>query len=159
MGLYRSNASYVNLPAIQAELSPAIELWFSAQIQVINPGMGGLQRNEWTNTPSPGASDQRSLIWAGAARASVQATPKTKDIDPGFNDTFLSPVRFQIPTDYANQSGIRKGFIVYVLDGGNNEQLQDYQYVIHRILGASTNAVVTLECGVDNGAFGSFGPI
>lgn len=112
---------------IMLEMRPAVEAWFNARIQIIDPAtIGTTAYNAFTDE---GADTEPGVLWDSEADgALIQAIRTTVASDLGGQSVAVVGVRVQcfVPPEVS----LRDGLLIKVLDGGNDHQLVNYRYVL-----------------------------
>lgn len=144
MGVFANGPSprvdVVDVPGIAAAMRPALELWFSGHIQILD-----LRRS---TTPSPkydpiadngGTVAPVIILDSGAAGALIQPLRIPNPAVVGGQPSSLQGVRFQIKRSVSVTDGqvLRGGLVVKVIDGGNEPELQRYLYALDETVNSS----------------------
>lgn len=145
MGVYVGYGAGVDVAVIAAEMRPAVELWMNGEVMIVDPEIATGDFDPWTNTIENG---DPAVIWIGKARIQQLGVSKA---NLQFGSTEIAGIRFQIPRDIAEQGTIRKGLQVYVINGGEDTTLQDFQYIVRQGVNSSGMWTRTIEASVDLG--------
>lgn len=137
----------VDFQAIHSLMAPTVLAWMNATIRLVEPKIGSGEFSPWTNTVEGGGP---VAIWQGPAR--IQPIRSPERVSDGFAETDIRGVRIQLPLDFPHQSVIRKGMEIYIVDGGEDQSLRHYKYVVQTGINASTAWNRTVEALVDLGA-------
>jgi hypothetical protein len=141
MGVFANGG--INFSAISAEMRGTVENWFNATIQIIDPNVGDVEWDVYTNTQSSGTP---TVLWSGKAR--VQHLSQNRTPDVAYSQTDIRGIRIQLPYD-AELGLIRKGLQVVVTDGGSDPVLEQLGFVVRASVNSSYAWNRTIECDVD----------
>lgn len=133
----------INFAKIGEEMSKTYGLWLNCWVQIVDPNVTGGTWNEWTNEQTGG---EPIVLWSGPAR--IQHLVPERMYDVGFSQTSIRGIRIQVPLD-VNAGFIRKGLQVIVVDGGNDYELEQLQFVISSAINSSYAWGRTIEAEVD----------
>lgn len=149
MGLYSESRPMLDIPAIAATMRETEEPWMQGTIQIIYPNIEGGSFDPWTNTRAGG---DVSVICQTKAR--IQPIRSAQNVNGAFEQAAIRAVRFKIPLDafVVDNQPIREGLQVYILDGGEDEDLTRFRYVITNGINSSLAWNRTIEAIADLGA-------
>lgn len=141
MGVFASGG--INFAAISAEMRSTMVHWFNASIQIVDPNVGDVEWDVYTNTQVGGT---KTVVWSGPAR--VQHLKADSMPTVGFSQTDIRGIRIQLPYD-AEIGLIRKGLQVIVTDGGSDPILEQLGFVVTSSINSSYAWGRTIEAEVD----------
>lgn len=140
MGVFNQT---IDMTKIGAEMASIVSGWFNASIQIIDPNMGTADWDPWTNEQTGGDA---SVIWSGPARIQHLKNELLPSI--AFSQESIRGIRVQIPLDEF-AGFIRKGLRINIIDGGNDYELEQLQFVITSAINSSYAWIRTIEAEVD----------
>nr|ADW08986.1 unknown [Clavibacter phage CN77] len=126
-------------------MQPAVNIWQSGIVQIIDPKLAKGIFDPFLNQDSDGAP---GVLWQGTARIQPMRAPLNVQTENRHTD--LIGVRVQIPLS-VDIGAIHKGLQVVVVDGGEDPELERFQYVVQGSMGSSMAWVRTLDTEVDIG--------
>lgn len=141
MGTFTNQS--IDFQAIGVEMAKSYTQWLNGSIQIIDPNVGDVVWDEWTNTETGG---EPTVLWSGAAR--IQHLKSETNPDVGFSETSVRGIRVQVPLD-VEAGFIRNGLQIVVTDGGNDYELEQLQFTITSAINSSYAWGRTIECEVD----------
>lgn len=147
MGLYGGGGG-INIAAVAELMRATEESWMNGLIQIIDPNIGEGNYSVLNNRTTGG---EPVVLWEGKARIQPirAATPSAGT----FENASIRGVRFKIPLGADIGVGpIREGLQIYVIDGGEDESLTHYNYIISNGINSSLAWNRTIEATVDLGA-------
>ena len=151
MGIYgKFNPNIVDIPAIAAEMrATEAASWLNGFVRILYPNIAGGTFNAWENRDTGG---EPVVLWEGEAR--IQPLRSSQIISGAFEQLAIRGIRFKIPLGAQIASGtvLREGLQVQVVDGGEDEALTQFTYVISGALNSSLAWNRTIEATVDTGA-------
>lgn len=136
----------IDIHAISLEMRNAVNIWQTAIVQIIDPKIGEGIFDVWENADDGG---EPSVLWMGQARVQPMRAPLNVQTDNRHTD--LIGVRVQVPLS-VDIGPIYKGLQVVVVDGGEDHELENFQYIVQGSMGSSMAWVRTLDTEVDIGA-------
>lgn len=137
MGLYagRTDPRRLDLAAIGVEMRPALEQWFSAHLQFVDPKT--LEATPYDAKTDTGGDSVPKLVFdTGPGGALLQPTRQFDVRDFGDQSFGITTVRIQVivpPPDVQ----FRSGLIAIVVDGGNDSQLTGERIALDSALSSS----------------------
>lgn len=145
--MYSGYGAGVNVAALARAMRPAIELWMNGAVQIVDPNIKPEgQFNRWTNVAPEGSP---AILWEGKARIQQLGVSKA---NLALGSSEIAGIRFQIPYDIAEEGVVlRKGLQVFVTDGGEDQTLTAFSYVIREGINSSGMWTRTIEASVDLG--------
>lgn len=141
MGVNANTA--VDFAAIGSTMAEVTSSWMNASINIVDPNVGEVIWDEWTNTETGG---EPTVLWSGKAR--IQPLSNVAVSEAGFSEIGVRHVRIQVPLD-VEAGFIRKGFQIVVTDPGNDYVLSNMQFVITGAVNSSYAWLRTIACEVD----------
>lgn len=145
MGLYSNFSAGIDPSAIAGVMRKTESSWLNGIIQIVDPNVGDGVFDPWANQEVGG---DPSILWQGSAR--IQPLRSSQGNAGVFDQSEIRGVRFKIPLDAKLEEGvIREGLQVYVVDGGEDENLEYYVYVIANAFNSSFAWNRTIEAKVD----------
>lgn len=130
----RVKLAYGDVAALAEIVRPIITPWYSGKIYIFNPADSDVDTD--IDAGPSGSSVVLHPYWNGPAR--IQPTRGVLDSKETTNDTTRRGVLFQ--TGYAKDGtlpDVRPGHQIIVTNGGNNQLLTQYQYVITGMINSS----------------------
>lgn len=157
MGLYHDgfDAARMNAPAVAAEMRLAVEAWFDAHIQILDPAVQRTSRGEYDprtdswSTPEPSGVPEGVLWDSGPQGALVQPLRASSVGDFGAQAVGLVGVRIQaaVPAEVDLRSGLQ----IVVLDGGADTESTRHLYVLGSGIDSSLRWVTRMTAMVSSG--------
>jgi len=145
MGSFSGGGAGLDLHAISLAMQPAVNIWQSGIVQIIDPKLAEGIFDPFLNEDGDGAP---GVLWQGTARVQPMRAPLNVQTENRHTD--LIGVRVQIPLS-VNIGTIHKGLQVIVVDGGEDPELENFQYIVQGSMGSSMAWVRTLDTEVDIG--------
>jgi hypothetical protein len=133
----------IDFAAISAEMGTTVARWFNGEIQIVDPNLGDLTFDPWTNE----STGTEIILWTGYARIQ-QVSYNSRDPDAGKSMLANRRVRFQVPLDFTRPF-VRAGLVVRVTDGGEFSDLTNMQFNIMSAINSSYAWLLTIECEAD----------
>lgn len=120
------------------------EEYQNAQIEIRNPELlvpTGNIEDGYTFTGDP-------VVWSGQARVASTRTDVSAGGTTSTNPTSIKAMRVQIPYD-KDFTRVLRGWEVRVTDGGRNDRLKEYLFMIESDVNSSHVASLTFNTTVD----------
>jgi hypothetical protein len=144
MGVFANSG--VNFSEISSEMGKTLLNWMNATIQIIDPNTGDANWDPFTNTET---GSEPTALWQGKVRIqSLRSSNATSTPEVAYSQIGVRGMRVQMPID-AEIGFIRKGLQIVVIDGGNDPELEQLQFIIESAINSSYAWNRTIECKVD----------
>lgn len=138
-----SKNSSIDFAKIALEMRSTVARWYNADVQIVDPNLGDVEWNEFTNEYE---NNPATVIWSGKARVQPLRTATVPDLT--VMQGSVRAIRVQVPYD-ADLSLIRKGMQVKVVNGGEDHVLENLSFVVRSAVNSSYGWNRTIECDVD----------
>jgi hypothetical protein len=137
----------IDFQAIAREMRETVAHWYNAEIEIIDPQTRQTSA-EWDPVTNDYAESPEIIIWSGPARIQPIGLTGARLTNMTVMQGAIKNVRVQVPYD-EELPLIRKGLEIKVVDGGQDQVLNDLRMIVNSAVNSSYGWNRTIECELD----------
>ena len=137
----------IDFQAIAREMRETVAHWYNAEIEIIDPKNRELS-GEWDPVTNDYASFPGEVVWSGSARIQPIGPTGARMTNMAVMQGAVKSVRVQVPYD-EELPLIRKGLEIKIVDGGEDQVLNDLRMIVNSAVNSSYGWNRTIECELD----------
>ena len=137
----------IDFQAIAKEMRETVAHWYNAEIEIIDPKNRELS-GEWDPVTNDYEEFPDEVIWEGPARIQPIGLTGARLTNMAVMQGSIKNIRVQVPYD-EELPLIRKGLEIRVVDGGQDQVLNDLRMIVNSAINSSYGWNRTIECELD----------
>lgn len=137
----------IDFQAIAREMRETVAHWYNAEIEIIDPKNRELS-GEWDPVTNDYEDVPDEMVWSGPARIQPIGITGARLTNMAVMQGSIKNIRVQVPHD-EELPLIRKGLEIKVVDGGEDQVLNDLRMIVNSAVNSSYGWNRTIECELD----------
>ena len=137
----------IDFQAIAKEMRETVAHWYNAEIEIIDPKNREVS-GEWDPVTNDYDEFPDEVIWEGPARIQPIGLTGARLTNMAVMQGSIKNIRVQVPYD-EELPLIRKGLEIRIVDGGQDQVLNDLRMIVNSAINSSYGWNRTIECELD----------
>ena len=137
----------IDFQAIAKEMREAVAHWYNAEVEIIDPKNRALS-GEWDPVTNDYEDVPDEVLWTGPARIQPIGLTGARLTNMAVMQGSIKNIRVQVLYD-EELPLIRKGLEIRIVDGGQDQVLNDLRMIVNSAINSSYGWNRTIECELD----------